>query len=539
MIQPTEETIAVIEEWLSDLGIESYNYSSAKDWVSVLLPVSAACRLLDTEYHIFEHVDDEEVLIRAPEWSLPRHLHDHIETIQPTNSFFRPKSKRTLTDPYELPQLMEERDKIPTYDELAAADKVSLGHINIPDIKDLPSDPTPIQACNKMAISPLCIRVLYGTLDYVPQVPEKQQVGLVNYLGQVSNRSDVQIYLERYRPEAAKANVAYTFETEIVAEGDDQQTPNTNKGREGNLDAEVVLSIGFPIPLVTYNVGGKPRFKDSKFTTQNTNEPYLTWLQYVLAKPNLPQVITTSYADEEQTVPYAYAKRVCEGFAQLGARGISVLFGSGDQGVGPDGFCSKNDGTGDKVFLPSFPASCPYVTAVGSTRSFSPEVVAFDTRTTFVSGGGFSNYFPRPRYQTQVVDEYVRSLGDQHRGLYNRYGRGIPDISAQGYHYSVIWNGTAHLVDGTSASSPAVAAIISLVNDNLIANGRPPLGFLNPFIYSKGFEAFRDVTIGSASGCNTTGFPAVKGWDAATGFGTPVSSMHISKIQATTVMMLY
>lgn len=523
LIQPTKETTAAIEEWLSDHGVESYNYNSAKDWVSVLLPVSAACRLLDTEYHVFEHLDDKEVLIRAPEWSLPRHLHDHVVTIQPTNSFFRPRSEQSLTDPYELPQLAEKRDNIPTYDELAAADKVSLGHIEIPDIKDLPSNPTPAQACNKMVISPLCLRVLYGTFGYVPQVPEKQQIGLVNYLGQVSNRSDIQIYLERYRPDAAKANVSYTFQTEIVAEGDDQQTPNTNKGREGNLDAEVVLGIGFPIPLVTYNVGGMPLFKNSKFTTKNTNEPYLTWLQYVLSKPSLPQVITTSYADEEQTVPYAYAKRVCEGFAQLGARGISVLFGSGDEGVGHDGLCTKNDRTGDTAFLPSFPASCPYVTAVGSTRYIDPELVAFDARTSFVSGGGFSNYFPRPRYQSQVVDNYISNLGDQHRGLYNRHGRGFPDISAQGYHYPVIWNGTAHLDDGTSASSPAVAAIISLVNDNLIANGRPPLGFLNPFIYSTGFEAFSDVTIGSASGCNTTGFPAMKGWDAATGFGTPVS----------------
>jgi tripeptidyl-peptidase I len=84
------------------------------------------------------------------------------------------------------------------------------------------------------------------------------------------------------------------------------------------------------------------------------------------------------------------------------------------------------------------------------------------------------------------------------------------------------------LQDGTSASTPTVASIISLVNDALIVEGRPPLGFLNPWIYSKGLEAFNDVTIGSAPGCNTTGFPAVKGWDAVSGFGTPVSTHKVS-----------
>lgn len=47
------------------------------------------------------------------------------------------------------------------------------------------------------------------------------------------------------------------------------------------------------------------------------------------------------------------------------------------------------------------------------------------------------------------------------------------------------------------------------------------LGFLNPWIYSGAYKALNDVTSGSSFGCNTTGFPAQKGWDAVTGFGTP------------------
>lgn len=151
-----------------------------------------------------------------------------------------------------------------------------------------------------------------------------------------------------------------------------------------------------------------------------------------------------------------------------------------------------------------------------------PEVVADDrARNGYVSGGGFSRYFRRPRYQDTVVSAYVKNLGSTFKGLYNPHGRGYPDVSTQGFRYAIVWNGTTRTVDGTSAATPAFAAITALINDALLAAGRPVLGFLNPFIYARGFEGLMDVTQGSAIGCNTTGFPATKGWDAVTGFGTP------------------
>ncbi len=105
--------------------------------------------------------------------------------------------------------------------------------------------------------------------------------------------------------------------------------------------------------------------------------------------------------------------------------------------------------------------------------------------------------------------------------MYNPNGRGYPDIAAQGYHFATIWNGSLLPLDGTSASTPAAAAVISLVNDALLAQGKPVLGFLNPWLYAGGWKAFTDITIGSSAGCGTDGFPAKEGWDAVTGFGTP------------------
>ncbi|KAF8263860.1 hypothetical protein EI94DRAFT_550944 [Lactarius quietus] len=61
---------------------------------------------------------------------------------------------------------------------------------------------------------------------------------------------------------------------------------------------------------------------------------------------------------------------------------------------------------------------------------------------------------------------------------------------------------------------PSVAGIISLLNDCLISKGKPPLGFLNPWLYGEGLAGFNDITSGSNPGCGTNGFSAtIVGWD--------------------------
>lgn len=70
----------------------------------------------------------------------------------------------------------------------------------------------------------------------------------------------------------------------------------------------------------------------------------------------------------------------------------------------------------------------------------------------------------------------------------------------QGWNFHVIDGGDSILVGGTSASSPSFASIIALINDQLVAAGKPVLGFLNPFIYSTASSAFTDITIGKNTG---------------------------------------
>lgn len=400
LVAPSAETSDLVHEWLASFGIHSEHltYSSAKDWIKVSLPVSAVEELLATKYHVFEH-DDGSRLVRTTEYSLPQHLHEHISAIMPTNSFIRARPQSSLA--------------------IAASDRFPLT-----SFPDLPSSPYAAAVCNTSGITPLCLRTLYNTINYTPQVPGKNRIGLTDYLGESNNRSDISLFLKQYRPEATP--YAYQFPVVIINGGDDQQTPDTpaqlavTKDTEGDLDAETIIGITYPTPLTAYTTGGSPPFIPDDQTPQDFNEPYLDWLMYVLAAPSVPQTISTSYSDDEQTVPYSYATTVCAQFAQLGARGVSLLFASGDFGVGPSGNCFSNDGTNRPMFLPAFPASCPYITAVGGTMNINPEVVANDPDTGFVSGGGFSNYFPTPKYQQAAVSAYIASLGNEYAGLYNR-----------------------------------------------------------------------------------------------------------------------
>ncbi|KAK6001671.1 hypothetical protein QM012_002161 [Aureobasidium pullulans] len=338
-------------------------------------------------------------------------------------------------------------------------------------------------------------------------------IGVTNFLNEIVPRE--------FSSEAA--GIVDTFPDVKIAGAQDNQgilsaaQIAAGLNSEGDLDGELAIGISWPTSFMSWSTGGSPPFEPDLATPTDSNEPYLVWLTYVLAQDSLPQVISISYGDDEQIVPYSYARRVCDGFMQLAARGISVLVASGDDGVGPGGTCFSNSNTSQAMFLPEFPASCPWVTTVGGTAGYEPEVAV----SRFGSGAGFSNYFSMPKYQRSAVDGYLNEIGGLYEGLYNRSGRAYPDVAAQANHDIIVWEGNVTTIGGTSAATPTFAAVIALVNDALIAAGKPPLGFLNPWIYSGAFSALTDITEGSSIGCSTSGFPAKIGWYAVTGFGTP------------------
>jgi tripeptidyl-peptidase-1 len=292
---------------------------------------------------------------------------------------------------------------------------------------------------------------------------------------------------------------------------------------EANLDVQYVLGVSHPIPILEYSTGGRgPLVPTADQPSQpGSNEPYLEFLQYILAQPDaaLPQTLTTSYGEEEQSVPQEYALKVCQMFMQLGARGVSVLFSSGDSG--PGNSCVRNTDNAT-FFNPTFPAGCPYVTAVGATAGTAPEkAVSF-------SSGGFSIYHQQPAWQKTAVSTYLAGIGSTYKAFFTATGRGIPDVAAQGSSFAVIDKGRSARLSGTSASSPVFAGVVALLNAARKSQGQPPLGFLNPWLYNNS-AALTDITSGAGVGCQgNKAFPsagarfnATAGWDPVTGLGTP------------------
>lgn len=90
LIAPSDMSFNLVNSWLLDHGVSTAALSPSGDSIWLRLPIEKIEELLDTTYSVFRHEDGTE-LVRAPEWSLPWNLHEHIDLIQPTTSFFRPK----------------------------------------------------------------------------------------------------------------------------------------------------------------------------------------------------------------------------------------------------------------------------------------------------------------------------------------------------------------------------------------------------------------------------------------------------------------
>lgn len=215
LTRPSNDALAAVREWLAEHDVRNAKYSKAEDWITVSLPVEKVEAMLNTEYYYYTHEDGDR-LLRAPEWSLPRHLHEHISTIQPTNSFFRPQRK----------------NKNPLISETFKIEHVA------PPTYSSPGS-TVAAACNTSLVTPDCLRTLYGTINYTVQAAGKNFMSLTDYLGELNIRTDAEIYLESYRPEAEAG--AYQFSQISVNGGPVRQTLTANDtalstGFEGALD---------------------------------------------------------------------------------------------------------------------------------------------------------------------------------------------------------------------------------------------------------------------------------------------------------------
>ncbi|ORY14941.1 tripeptidyl-peptidase-like protein [Clohesyomyces aquaticus] len=497
LIKPRTESTDAVLKWLKVSGVPSEDVENDGEWINFVAPVSTAEKMMDTTFKTYQSLVREDVKkIRTLKYSVPKEVREHIDMIQPTTRFsqMRPQDSQII-------------------------EKEIIGSVQTVGVVNA--------SCNNQ-ITPQCLKDLYNFADFKPDSEVPTLLGVNGFLEEYARFKDFAAFAQKYSPGAIGSNFTWTSINGGIL---DQRA--TNDSVEANLDIQYTAGLVAPgIKTNYYSTPGRGPLVpdlDQPNEAANANEPYLDMFTYLVNLPDeeLPQVLTTSYGEDEQSVPEEYSKKVCDMIGQLGTRGVSVLFSSGDTGVGSA--CQTNDGKNTTRFLPIFPASCPYVTSVGGTTGVNPE------KAIYFSSGGFSDRWARPSYQDAAISEYLEKLGSQWEGFYNPEGRGFPDVAAQGAHYRVVDKGTEISVGGTSASAPTFASVVALLNNARASAGKPSLGFLNPWIYSQGFKGLNDITQGGSTGCTGrsiySGLPApyvpwaswnaTEGWDPVTGYGTP------------------
>ncbi|KAJ6448227.1 subtilisin-like protein [Mycena vitilis] len=470
--QPSAETLSVFAKFASANGLTPTEISHNGDWYSLTLPIAQANTLFGAEYELFTHASLTAPITRTLSVSLPSELVGYVDVIHPSTAFVVPPKG-----------LVPASSQVGTWDISASCNS---------------SDPAG-------RITPKCLQDLYG-IPTTPATEPSNTLLVTGYVDQWAQRADLEQFLKLARTDIPPDT---TFKLLAIDNGTNPQGLNNSGTGEANLDIQYTTGIATGVPVEFLSVGDAVDLLTAFLDTT-------TFLDGVESPPT---VMTTSYAFSEALWGPSMARKVCNGYMALGARGISVIFASGDGGV--RGSHDAADVCPDNTFDPVFPSSCPYVTAVGSTQGFAPEKALNFT------GGGFSNFFPAPSFQADAISGFLKTIPNDFPGTFNRTGRGYPDVSIQGWNFVMVNSSKVVPIGGTSISSPTFASIIALINDRLISARKPPLGYLNPFLYSNA-SSFTDITIGHNSGfhcpASTVAFDAAVGWDPLTGHGTPVFS---------------
>ena len=361
-------------------------------------------------------------------------------------------------------------------------------------------------------VTPSILRTVYNlTNEHGSGNASNNTQGIANFLEQYVEPSDLNKFFQTFAN-----NNTVTTASKIVGNNNP-----SDPGIEAMLDVEYTMGVG-------QNINTEWWFTDGGQPHDPTDEPWLKWLMAVSNSTTIPFVFTASYADIESKIDVNYANRVNVELMKIGIRGTSILTASGDYGIGT--LFSSNSG-----YHPYFPASSPYVTSVGGTmfanKKTNMHVEQVWNDGSIGGGGGFSNLFQQPTWQNESYKSwYSQGVLPKNASWWNAKGRSYPDVVTLATPYEVVCDGYVQTGTGTSASTPTMAAIVSLLNEHRIAAGKSQLGYLNPLIYKVlgPKNCFRDVTIGGIPGFyNPTtrkrdfGFAAVNGYDPASGWGSP------------------
>uniref|UniRef100_A0A671XJI2 Tripeptidyl-peptidase 1 n=1 Tax=Sparus aurata TaxID=8175 RepID=A0A671XJI2_SPAAU len=464
LVRPSELTQKVVRCWLQSHGITDCLTVHTRDFLQCTMTAEVAETLLPGSKFQRYTRDSQSVVRSSAPYSVHDDVHQHLDFVGGLHRL-PPKGQQELS-------------------------KASSNRRQKPGVH--------------LGVTPAILRARYNLSTTDVGTAQNNSQAVAQFLEQYYSPADLAEFMSMF----GRSFQHHSQVDRVVG------TQGTGKaGMEASLDVEYIMSTGANISTWVFTNPGR----------HESQEPFLQWMVLLSNMSDLPWVHTISYGDDEDSLSTAYMMRINTEFMKAGVRGISLLFASGDSGAG-----CKHLGKGQNSFRPSFPASSPFVTTVGGTSFKNPYKVTYEV-TDYISGGGFSNVFKMPDYQTSAVDAYLKTVAATlpPQSYYNTSGRAYPDMAALSDNYWVVINRVpVPWVSGTSASTPVVGGMLSLINDQRLLKGLPALGFLNPRLYKLKGQALFDVTEGCHLSCldekvQGKGFCAAPSWDPVTGWGTP------------------
>lgn len=563
---PADETVEIVKNWLLESGLfgasDITSYEN-KGWLAIDMPAKHAESLFGTEYYEHE-TGNGELRLGCDEYYLPIHVSSHVDFIKPGVKLSAPMMKRQIEKrggsgpskgghrpPHTKPPHYPGWTLPPGAGSLSPDLQncgVNITPTCIKALYDLPTA-TLSQPENAMglfedydAFSEADITLFFE--NFAKNVPAGTAPSVISVDGgsapvapgddRNGGESDIDLDLA--------ISLIYP-QTVTVYQVDDLPNSETTTGFLNtffdSVDGSYCNYTAFGITGDSPGIDATyPDTAPGGYTGQRECGTY-----------ELTRVVSISYGEAEVYFPKAYAERQCNEILKLGLQGHSILVASGDYGVASfpgsndDEYgCLSTDALNGTVYNPDYPSGCPYITVVGATRLYPNQTVndpesamqvnltAFNIATGagpvsppydfFATGGGFSNLFAPAPFAVKDVASYLSkdlpfqelpyyeinedatNIGED-GGLYNRLGRGYPDVSANGAFLLTFVNLTEGTFFGTSLASPIFGAVITLLNEERTAAGKGPIGFINPALYESTLLTSK-VLVGGCTNRNQT-----------------------------------
>jgi subtilase family serine protease len=484
---PSQSDVNTVSSWLQSQGFRVTGVPSNRKYVEATGTLAQASKTFATS---FAEYSTQGRTVRSN--TSPLQVPSKLTQVQAVVGLDESQTLVRPNKPTPPPPVFRNAGPCSTYWGQKTVDNTAT-----PDGTELPDSPTAFAPCGYSGAQ---LQGLYGMTDAIAAGNDGSgvTVGIIDAYASPTIESDANTYFSRHGiPTFTKGQFR-----QYAAPGTSQHPENPAHDPEGwageeTLDVEAVHTMA-PGANIAY-IGAPNNYRD------------MDAIMNKVVSKHLADIVSNSYGYAGESLPPGYIKPQVDTQIQAAAEGISLFFSSGDSG-------DETFGVAGATPTPDWPASSPWVTAVGGTSAgvskTNSRVFELGWETTkstlnsttpptwsdpaylYGSGGGTSRLFAQPSYQAGVVPASIA----------NTYGgpamRAVPDVAALGDPNTGMLVGetqrfpdghdaySEYRIGGTSLASPLYACIFALAVQKAGHN----FGLANPTLYATAGAQSIDIT---------------------------------------------